>query len=278
MAIKTILVCLSAETDADAVMNAAGTLARRHDAHVIGLHVLEALRIYPGIGMHITDTVYTTYMQAQTKQADALKAVFDRHTHAEDYVSEWRVVESQADLSAERIVESGRCADVVLLAAAAADTSGSHIRMTEAVIRDVGRPVLVVPAGFDADKLGHSVLIGWNGTREAARAAYDALTLLQDGDSAHILRVNDKSAATDEDAISNDLAAAFARHGITTTLVTRTWERPGIAAALNKEAFEKGADMIAVGAFGHSRAYDLMIGAATRELLRQADFPILFSR
>lgn len=278
MAIKTILACLSADTDADAVMSAAGVLARRHDAHVIGIHVLEALRIYPGIAMHITDSVHVSFQKAQIKQADELKEVFDKHTHAEDFVSEWRLVRSQADLAATRIVESGRCADVILMASAGEDADGGHVRLTEAVIREAGRPVVVVPAGFDADALGRSVLIGWNGTHEAARAAHDSLTILQDGDMAHILRVNDNNTPSDDDTISNDLAAAFARHGIETTLTTKVWESPGVAAALNREAFEKGADMIAVGAFGHSRAYDLVIGAATRELLRTAKLPVLFSR
>ncbi|HBB84454.1 MAG TPA: hypothetical protein DC031_14580, partial [Sulfitobacter sp.] len=53
---------------------------------------------------------------------------------------------------------------------------------------------------------------------------------------------------------------------------------PGVAAALSREAMERGADMVAVGAFGHSRAYDLVIGAATRDLLRHSEVPVLFSR
>jgi len=146
------------------------------------------------------------------------------------------------------------------------------------VIRDAGRPVIVVPRHFAGDRLGQKILIGWNGTREAVRAVHDARTLLRAGDSAHILRINDHSKDTGLDATSNDLAAAFARHQIDTTLVERSWQHPGVAAALNKEAFEQGADLIAVGAFGHSRAYDLVIGAATRELLRKADMPVLFSR
>lgn len=92
------------------------------------------------------------------------------------------------------------------------------------------------------------------------------------------MQVNEHHHDSHRDMTASDLAAAFARHGIKTTLVERSWEHPGVAAALNKEAFERGADMIAVGAFGHSRTYDLVIGAATRELLRNTEFPVLFSR
>ena len=80
------------------------------------------------------------------------------------------------------------------------------------------------------------------------------------------------------DPASTDLAAGLARYGIETTLVQRTWSHGGVAEALDKEAFEAGADLIAVGAFGHSRAYDLVIGGATRDLLRHAKLPVMFSR
>lgn len=279
MTVRTILICLTDEASADSLMHAATALARRHNAHLIGLHTVEALMVYPGIAMHIPDTVFESYGASQMEQSKAIKAIFERHTHAEDFVSEWRLLKSESETAAERIVESARCVDIVLMAAAKADGDGSaHLHLIETVIRDAGRPVIVVPPGFDADTLGQSILIGWNGTREATRAAHDALSVLQNGDTAHILRVNDSSFDADRDATSADLAAGFTRHGIETTLVHKVWDKPGVAAALNKEAFEKGADMIAVGAFGHSRAYDFVIGAATRDLLRKTEVPVMFSR
>lgn len=275
MTIKTILACLTSQDSAPSVLMAAGALARRHDAHLIGLHTVEALLVYPSIAMHIPDTVYEAYGASQTEQSAALNAIFEKHTHAEDFVSEWRLLKSESETAADRIVESARCADIVVIASGDTDTeSTTHLKLIETVVRDAGRPVVVVPSVFDGVTLGRSILIGWNGTREAARAAHDALDVLQEGDTAHILRVNDGS----HDATSSDLAAAFARHGIETTMVEKSWEKAGVGAVLNKEAFEKGADMIAIGAFGHSRAYDIVIGAATRDLLKNAKLPVLFSR
>lgn len=279
MTLRTILACLTDETSADSVMLAATSLARRHNAHLIGLHTIESLMVYPGIAMHIPDTVYTSFGESQMKQSAALKAIFERRTHAEDFVSEWRLLKSGTETTADRIVESARCADVVVMAAVTPETDGNtKVQLVETVIRDAGRPVIVVPSSFDADTLGQSILIGWNETREAARAAHDALNILQKGDTARILRVSVGTHDTEPDITTNDLAAAFDRHGIETTVVHKTGDQPSIAEALNKEAFEKGADMIAVGAFGHSRAYDFLIGAATRGLLRQSDLPVMFSR
>ena len=279
MSIKTILTCLLDVETADGLLAAATLLARRHGAHVIGLHTLESLMVYPGIALHAPDIIFTEFGASQAKQSAALEKIFEQHSHAEDFVSEWRLLQSRSATAAERIVESAQSADIVLMPAPdpQAETN-AHTRLLEDVIRDAGRPVIVVPRHFAGDRLGQKILIGWNGTREAVRAAHDARTLLRAGDTAHILRINDHSKDSGLDATSNDLAAAFARHQIDTTLVERSWQHPGVAAALNKEAFEQGADLIAVGAFGHSRAYDLVIGAATRELLRKADIPVLFSR
>lgn len=279
MSIKTILTCLTDQQTADAVLRASALLARRHSAHVIGLHTVEALIVHPGIAMHVPVTVFAAYGQSQKEQSAALKAVFEKHVHAEDLLAEWRLVQSQSKTAVERIVESAQYADLVVLPAVGSDAQhNGHARLLEAVIRDGGRPALVVPKEFKAESLGQDILIGWNGTREAVRAAHDARTLFHEGDNAHIVQVNEHHHDSHRDMTASDLAAAFARHGIKTTLVERSWEHPGVAAALNKEAFERGADMIAVGAFGHSRTYDLVIGAATRELLRNTEFPVLFSR
>lgn len=279
MTIKTILACLTDARSADSVLAAAALIARRHDAHVIGLHTVESLSVYPGVALHVPDIVFTEYGRSQVAQSAEIKEIFEEKFHAEEFAHEWRLLQSQSETAAERIVESAHAVDIVLMAAAdpEADTP-AHARLLESVIRDAGRPVLVVPKDFAGDRLGESIVLGWNGTREAVRAAHDARLLLRAGDCAHILRVNDHSHDAGLKATSSDLAAAFDRHGIETTLVERSWERPGVAAALNREALERGADMLAVGAFGHSRAYDLVIGAATRDLLRHTEVPVLFSR
>jgi len=68
------------------------------------------------------------------------------------------------------------------------------------------------------------------------------------------------------------------RHGPSVELVHRDKDGEKIADVLGQEAFEVGADMMATGAFGHSRAYDFVIGAATRSLLSDAKLPVMFSK
>jgi len=275
---KTILVCLTDRDSAKAATAAACLLARRYNAHLIGLHVVESLMVYPGIAMHIPDTVYERYGKSQIDVSEAIKETFETATAPEDFVAEWRLLHCKTEPASERIIESARVADLVVMPAAPEDDFGTQGTVLETVIRNAGRPVLVVPRDWSGDSLGHSALVGWNGSREAARAAHDAMALLGQGDAAHILRVKDGQDTDDRDPTSSDLAAAFDRQGIKATVTQKNWQAEGVAAALNADAFQAGADMIAIGAFGHSRAYDFVIGAATRDLLRVSQLPVLFSR
>lgn len=279
MTIKTILACLTTMDGADGVLRVAAAPAERHAAHLIGLRTTEALIAYPDIAMHIPDTVAQDYGASQRQETEALKSVFEKHTRNGQFVSEWRLLKSETETAADRIVESAAAADIVVIGGASSETQQSaNLKLLETVIRQSGRPVLVVPPQVENAEVGHVVMIGWNGSREAVRAAHDALSLLHEGNTAHILHVADGSRSDVPDTSTNELAAAFARHGVDTTVIQRTWNQPGVAAALNREAFERCVDMIAIVAFGHSRTYDLLIGAATRELLTRSDLPVLFSR
>ena len=279
MAIKTVLVCLTSEADSNSLMTAACTIARQHGAHLIGLHTIEAMTVYPGIAMHIPDSAFESFNASQMEQSKAIKAVFDRHTQAEDFVSEWRLLNTKSVSASDRIIDSARSADLVVMPNEDPENERADQRyMQETVIRHGGRPVLIIPHDFVAETLGASILVGWNDTREAARAAHDALALTHDGSLAHLLRIHGDDDDLDHDATLAELAASFARHGVRTSIGHKAWQQHGVARIMEQEAFERGCDLIAVGAFGHSRAYDLILGAATRELLRHSKRPVLFSR
>lgn len=279
MAIKTLLVCLTNEALADALMSAAVVLARQHNTHLTGLHTIEAMTVYPGIAVHVPESVFERFNESQMEQAKAIKAIFDRHTENEDFPSEWRLQKTKSTKASDRILDSARTVDLVLVPNEDPDQERSdQHHLQEEVIRDSGRPVLVIPQDFSADTIGSSVVVGWNDTREAARAAHDVLTLMKDGSLAHLLRVHGQDDDLTHDATLTELAETFDRHGIETSIGHRAWQRHEVADVIEREAFERGCDLIAVGAFGHSRVYDVIHGAASRELLQHAKRPVLFSR
>ncbi|AXI41396.1 universal stress protein [Sulfitobacter sp. SK011] len=276
---KTILVCLTTVEHAEALLKVAVPLARKNNAHLIGLHTVEALLVYPGIAMHIPEPAFAAFNASQKEESEEIRVIFEKHTKSEDFISEFRLVRAEAVSANERMVESARAADLVIMAHEDKENDRYDQRHAQTqVIRESGRPVIVVPSDYDGPEIGANILLGWSDTKEAARAAHDMLAIADAGANLTILRVvkSQKDALTDSDGI--DLAEMFSRHGLKPKLDHREAMGDSIANVLNKAAFEMGADLIVTGAFGHSRAYDLVLGATSYALLRDQKLPVLFSR
>ncbi|AXI45251.1 hypothetical protein C1J03_03905 [Sulfitobacter sp. SK012] len=279
MGLKTLLVCLTTPEHAETLLKVAVPLARKHNAHLIGLHTVEALLVYPGIAIHIPEPVFATFQDSQRVEAEQIKAVFAKHTDNEDFQSEFRLVRAEAVSAYESIVESARAADLVLMAHENKDLDRHDQRNTQIqVIRESGRPVIVVPLGYDGPPIGENILLGWSDTREAARAAHDVLIVADKNASLTILRVNDAAQDVLEDADGIEQAEMFSRHGLRPSLEHRKHGKTAISDVLEQVAFERGADLIVTGAFGHSKVYDFVIGATTYALLRDAKRPVMFSK
>ena len=138
-----------------------------------------------------------------------------------------------------------------------------------------GVPVLVVPETAKAESVGTTILIAWNHSREAMRAVRGALPLLARADTVIVL---DGTPQEDRLVMRHqprvDLATWFERRGIRAQFRSFTPKGdPG--AGILGIARESGADMIVMGAWGHSRISELVLGGATRTLFQQSDLPLL---
>lgn len=278
MTAKTILACLTTEAHADPVLKAACVLAEKTDAHVIGLHTLQALVVYPGVAMHIPDGIYEAFDQDQKEVAAKLEARFAEAMQGRDFPSEWRCLKAQSTEAAHRVVESARAADLVIMAQAdPAEDRSDQRHLQERVIRESGCPVLVVPHDFAGDTLGAKIVLGWSGTREATRAAHNLASVFPPGT---VTVVSAHKETGDEMRASGTIAIAeyLARHGFSTEIKHRDLAGQSVAEVLHEEATRTGADTLAVGAFGHSAIYDFVIGAATQDLLTNAKLPVMFSK
>lgn len=279
MAIRTILVCLNSVENAPDLLSAAAVIARRENAHVIGLHSLEALVVYPGVAMHIPVETFEDFSISQRKIAAEIEKIFKDQTRNEDFASEWRLVKADTTTAVDRMIESARAADLVIMSQEEASSERYDHREEQAnVIKRSGRPVLIIPKGYKTIEIGQNALVGWSGTREATRAAHDLIALAKADSNVNILRVGGDPVDEMSDFTANDLAATYAHHGMQAKVIHRGKLRGSIAKVLMNEAFETGADVIVTGAFGHSRTYDFVLGAVTQELLRSSSLPVLFSK
>lgn len=275
MTCHTIALCFTEPSTAENLARTGAALARRHGAHLLGLHVLPDPFVHPSASIYITGEVVTQIRSGQRDTARQIETIFADAAEREGVTPEWRCLEARLATMGERLCESARAADLVMVASPEYDGAG---RAQEELIRNSGRPVLMVPPDYAPNSLGASVVIGWSPTREATRAAHDARMLLDKGAEVILLCVEKAPDPGERDYPANDMAAMLSRHGMNTTVTHRMPGQSRIAEVIEREAFEAGAGFIATGAFGHSKAYDFVLGTVTRDLMRHAKRPVLFSK
>lgn len=144
----------------------------------------------------------------------------------------------------------------------------------EAALMTSGRPVLAVPRAHPAFA-GRRIIVAWDGSREAARAAHEALPLLRAAQTVEIVSVGDA-----EDLLASVPGAEFARHlarhGVAVT-VSDLPQAGSIAETLRSHAGLIRADLIVMGAYGHSRTREFVFGGVTRSLLLDAPVPLFLA-
>lgn len=147
--------------------------------------------------------------------------------------------------------------------------------MAQAVIFGSGRPVLVVPAGARVHRIDH-LAIAWDGSRVAARALGDALELVPQGCRVTVLTIEGEKPLGDK-GMAATLAAALERRGFAARAHGAVLGYRGIAEALQDEALQVGASLLAMGGFGHSRLRDFILGGATEGVFLDLRLPVLLS-
>ena len=145
----------------------------------------------------------------------------------------------------------------------------------ETVVFDSGRPTLLVPQDATPSQFRH-VMIAWDGSRVATRAVADALEFLRLAKTVTIAVVTDEKTLP-EDNPGSKLKDYLDRHNINATVALVQAQRRLIGRALQDHALEIGADIMVMGAFGHSRMRDFVMGGATTGILRDLKLPVLLS-
>jgi len=147
--------------------------------------------------------------------------------------------------------------------------------MAQAVVFGSGRPAILVPSFMPAPSLDH-VAIAWDGSMVAARALGDALPFLAEGGRISVLTVRDEKPLSGSDP-AGALASWLVKRGFNAAPVEAVLGGRTIAEALQETALSNGAQLLAMGGFGHSRIRDFVLGGATKGILSQLRLPVLLS-
>lgn len=276
MSYKTILLHVNDERRVRGLVNVAAPLARQNEAHVVGVYVLPPVPTYGATSTGAS--MIKSAMAEFRKEADRVHAAFEEACKGHPIVAEWRLVDPKSGGVAEAVMDHGRAADLII--ASQRDPKfdfSALLDVPERLVIESGRPVLVVPHIGSKGDIGQRITIAWNGRRESARAAFDAMPLLKTAKNVRIVWVNpQREGAGAGDLPTAEIASTLARHGVKCEATTTVAPDLGVGDAL-LSGFDDGTDLLVMGAYGHSRLREFVFGGATRHILQHMTIPVLLS-
>lgn len=273
MSYKTIVVHLDAAARRAERLALACRLATQFDAHLVGLFALSPLPVPFAFGGNAGSVIE---LEARWRR-DVIEEARREFTRAaaEHGVAraEWRSAQDDP-LRALRVC--ARYADLVVMGQREAGTAnpGVPVDLVEDVLLSAGRPLLAVPYAGRFPRVGGRVLVAWNAGREAARALTDALPLL--ARAAHVEVVVFDGGGDHGQQPGADIALWLARHGVKATAAQQN-AGFDVGEQILSRAADTEADLVVMGAYGHSRTRELVLGGATRTVLAAMTVPVLMS-
>lgn len=254
---------------------AAARLAEKHGAHLIGAHNSAKLMIYGGI----PEDLLAQHNAGEHKEADAIQFIFEDVSNKHGISHEWRHKRAKDTEAFEDIVLQSRAADLVIaMGPDHTDPLGHWHDLPERLAMSSGRPVLLLPHGGMFNNLGQRVAIGWNGSKEAARAAFDALPLLRDAEIVNIVTISERPDMLEKDTASLErFAASLGRHGVKVQSLALGSSGKSTGQDLLHYAADQNSTLMIMGFYGHSRLREMVWGGVTHDILRGMDLPVLMS-
>ncbi|WP_442578224.1 universal stress protein [Mesorhizobium sp. ASY16-5R] len=277
MSYKTIAVILQSKEDAQRVLDCGVPLAQAWGAHLVGIHA-EPIPVAYSAAVGFPDVgVIETATEAAAERTKEVETLFAERMKGAEQSFEWHTLTSFSGDSAYTGATLARAADLVIAAQRNPDWATDDAPNIEGVIYESGRPVLVVPYAGPLTRAFGRVLVSWNGSKEAARAVFDALPLIVEAEATEIFVVDPPEEGDETGASASSLAAALARHGAEVTVATEASEGRSVDEVIRDRVAATGADLLVLGAYSHSWLRQLLFGGVTRTVLHTMPVPSFMS-
>lgn len=273
MTIKSILALADGGAGTEATLRAALVVAGSFSAHLDVLHVrADPETMVPIVGEGMSGAMVEQVMDAMVKSVDSrmktARDVYQRVCGSAGGQVAWREVTGREP---EVTAAAARLADLVVLGRPDSAEEAPMAATIDAGLFDTGRPVLVAPPQAPS-VIGSRVVVAWNGSSQSARAVASALPFLKQAQQVVII----VGGSHDSHAPASGLVSYLERHQVRATVESFTFTG-SIGKAILEQAGRLGADLLVMGAYGHSRLREMMLGGATREVLAGATVPVLMA-
>lgn len=276
MAYKTIFTNWDGRPESASTLDAAIEMARIHDGHLniacIGVDMTPSGFYASELGPEALNHLSTVVKEKAQALADEAKAKAD----AAGIQSAVHPMSARFYELTGLIGREGRFHDIsVLPAPYDRDDDGVAEAVLEGALFQTLAPVLVHPKA--TGEIGKRVMIAWNGDIEAMRAIRAALPILMEAEMVEITMVEPARHPADRADPGTGLLAMLTRHGVPAELAMVAQTTHRVSDTLMRRATDIGADLIVMGAYGHSRFRERLIGGATRDILQDCKLPILMT-
>ncbi|MFT5392158.1 MAG: nucleotide-binding universal stress UspA family protein [Gammaproteobacteria bacterium] len=263
--IRKILVQVDDAQACGARLTAAFELAAKFPAAVTGVYVPREVGAFVFAEGGMSASLYDEEVAMITADCAEAKSRFADVGAASGLKHAWCEVQG---MDVDVLADTARFHDLLVLAQGdPSDPKCRNVGLPGAVVLAAGTPVLVIPPSGAASGLGQRVLIASNGSREGARAIRDSLPMLHLAREIHLLCVDGQPGNL---APLKDYLYA---HGLVTISHELTPETGEIGETLLSQANAVRADLIVLGAYGHSRVREFVLGGATRSVLQGSTIP-----
>ena len=278
MSYKSFLTVLTDTRIAAAPLAQMIALAEAHDGHAdalcLGVDRTQTGYYYAGANAMILQETLT---RAQSEAAEILGYAnlvlekSDVRWSAEDGVAQI------ADLG-RHVALRARFSDLVVLPKPYGNDHGAEVEpVVEAALFEGHAPVMVVPDGYKGKGSFPTVLVAWNESSEAMTAIRRAMQFLIAADLVRIVIVDPPTHGPERSDPGGLLSQMLARHGVQCEIDVLSKTLPRISDVLIRHAVDTSVDLVVMGAYGHSRFREAILGGATRNMLEQADMPVFMA-
>ncbi len=259
-------------------LDAAIALARAEDAHLdvlcLGIDRTQPGFYYAGASAVV---LQDNLVHAQ-QEAEALEAEIERKLEQEGIPFAVRCMTTQMAGLAPLIGHRTRMADIVVLPKPYGTGRGhENEAILEAALFNGAAPVLVIPDEAELPRTLTSAVVAWNESREALAAIRAGLPFLTQAEEVSIAIIDPPAHGPERSDPGGELSQMLGRHGVRAEVSVMARTMPRISDILCRHCGERGAGLIVMGAYGHSRFREAILGGATRHMLEVAEIPVLMA-
>ncbi len=278
---KSVLTVVTDQGPAETAIAAAARMALHNDGHLDVL-ALGVDRMQPGYS-HIGPATMVTDMSLDRAEDDAKAAEAAVRTALgrADPALRWALDSAVSQMGSLTTVvgDAARFADLVVQCLPYGQDQAQEAEVVvEAALFQGQAPVLIVPPGsFPALAAPHRILLAWNQSAEALRAAKCALPLLRAAALVDITVVDPPARGGERSDPGGLLCQFLVRHGVKAQVTVLARNLPQVSDVLAQHAMDQGADLMVMGAYGHSRLREAVLGGATRTMLEHSKIPVLLA-